>query len=130
MNFNFFSFFVQNEIILFKISIINIFNSLLRLSRDLKKIIICNGVRNADNATWNKLLSKYNENQDDDDILAGLGCTSNKGLLNSYLKMAINDSYLGGNRDKIFKAVYEGSDLGVDVSLDFLNSNIHDLLLR
>ncbi|KAG8040094.1 hypothetical protein G9C98_001210 [Cotesia typhae] len=99
------------------------------LSRDLKKIIICNGVRNADNATWNKLLSKYNENQDDDDILAGLGCTSNKGLLNSYLGMAINDSYLGGNRDKIFKVVYEGSDLGVDVSLDFLNSNIHDLLL-
>ncbi|XP_044585649.1 membrane alanyl aminopeptidase-like [Cotesia glomerata] len=100
------------------------------LSRNLKKIIICNGVRNADNATWNKLLSKYNDNQDDDDdILAGLGCTSNKGLLNSYLRMAINDSFLGGNRDKIFKAVYEGSDLGVDVSLDFLNSNIHDLLL-
>lgn len=97
---------------------------------DLKKVIICSGVRSADKNTWNKLLLKYKENNNDNDILNGLGCTSDTEVLKMYLDIAINNSLPVTDRDTIFKAVYTGSDVGVDVTLDFLKDKIHYFLAR
>ncbi|XP_034941475.1 uncharacterized protein [Chelonus insularis] len=92
------------------------------LSPDLKSVVLCGGVRSANRVSWNKLLQKY-KNEQDENLITALGCTSDVEILKDYLRMTFNGTLKSANRDQVFKSVYSGSENGINVALDFIISD-------
>ncbi|XP_063992148.1 uncharacterized protein LOC135170322 [Diachasmimorpha longicaudata] len=92
------------------------------LPPNLKNTIICAGIRNADQATWDKIYAKQ-IGLEEKNLLGPLGCSSNVNILKSYLSKAMNESIAADDRDEIFEAVISRNDEGVNVALDFILAN-------
>ncbi|XP_015127623.1 aminopeptidase N [Diachasma alloeum] len=92
------------------------------LEPNLKGVVLCAGIRNTDQATWDKLFAKYLAGEENA-LLTALGCSSNTNILKGYLTKAMNTSVSTTNRDGIFSTVTFSSDEGVDVALDFILAN-------
>uniref|UniRef100_A0A0C9R2S6 Aminopeptidase n=1 Tax=Fopius arisanus TaxID=64838 RepID=A0A0C9R2S6_9HYME len=97
------------------------------LSPDLKGVVLCAAVRNADQALWNKLYAKYLAGEENA-LLRALACSSNNKILEGYLTKALSASVSTENRDEIFSAVTTSSEEGVNnVALDFVLANANKI---
>ncbi|KMQ91241.1 aminopeptidase n [Lasius niger] len=97
-----------------------------KLSPDLKREIICAGLRKADAETWNKAVEKYKKSNDVDerlDILLGLGCATSKEIIKNFLDLTIKEDPFTDTLSAL-DSIFEGNAGSFDSILDFINEHI------
>ncbi|XP_070160927.1 aminopeptidase N [Polyergus mexicanus] len=98
-----------------------------KLSPDLRRGIICAGLRKGDADTWQKTLKKFQDSIDINergDILSGLGCASMENvdkLLSSTIKENAKDIF------SVMSSIAAGNAKSVDALLDFINKYIEEI---
>jgi hypothetical protein len=97
-----------------------------RLPTDLRRGILCAGLRTANNETMKKALNKYINSTDEDekaDILGGLGCITSKEIINEFLLLTFE-------KDLLFDAlnsVCTGNAASFNVIMKFIVQNIEKI---
>ncbi|XP_057330693.1 aminopeptidase N-like [Microplitis mediator] len=89
---------------------------------DIRREMLCAGIRGADKDTWNKLLSKFLINKDDDVLLA-LMCSSDYQLLQKLMTMFVKGELIDKNPWLFFVGIAQYSTNGVDAILKFIDNN-------
>ncbi|XP_029666932.1 aminopeptidase N-like [Formica exsecta] len=98
-----------------------------KLSPDLRRGIICAGLRKANAETWQNTLKKFQDSTDIDergDILNGLGCASMENidkLLNSTIEENAKDIF------SVMNSIAAGNAKSFDALLDFINKHINEI---
>ncbi|KYN14240.1 Aminopeptidase N [Trachymyrmex cornetzi] len=100
-----------------------------KLLPDLRRGILCAGLRNASAQIWNATLQKYKTTEDKDekaDILAGFGCATSKETIQKFLALTLEkDSDID-----IFAAlnsICAGNAESFDILVEFINDNIETI---
>ncbi|KYN33599.1 Aminopeptidase N [Trachymyrmex septentrionalis] len=100
-----------------------------KLLPDLRRGILCAGLRNASAQIWNATLQKYKTTEDKDekaDILAGLGCATSKENVQKFLALTLEkDSDID-----IFAAlnsICAGNHESFDILVEFINDKIETI---
>ncbi|XP_053595158.1 aminopeptidase N-like isoform X2 [Microplitis demolitor] len=89
---------------------------------DIRREMLCAGIRSANKDTWNKLLSKFLINKDDD-ILLALMCSSDNQLLQKLMTMFVKGELIDRNPWLFFLGIAQQSTNGVDVIFEFIDEN-------
>ncbi|XP_011050630.1 PREDICTED: aminopeptidase N-like [Acromyrmex echinatior] len=100
-----------------------------KLLPDLRRGILCAGLRNASPQIWNATLQKYKTTKDKDekaDILAGLGCATSKETIQKFLALTLEkDSDID-----IFAAlnsICAGNAESFDILIEFIKDKIETI---
>ncbi|XP_057326990.1 aminopeptidase N-like [Microplitis mediator] len=89
---------------------------------DIREEMLCAGIRGADQDTWNKLLSKFLINKDNDLLLA-LMCSSDNQLLQKLMTMFVKGELIDRNPWLFFVGIAQYSTNGVDAILEFIDKH-------
>lgn len=103
------------------------------LNQNLKSIILCMMLENANGTVWNQVYEKYLESQDTTEqalILTALGCSRNPAILENYLDLAINTASKISSTVTAVQAVYNGNEIGLNVTLNYIVDNSHGFLIQ
>ena len=106
---------------------------IFRIKPNLKSVVLCNGLKNATEAVWNKTYKKYLNSKDSSEkaiILAGLGCSRNETILKNYLNLVVDRKSQINSTLTAFKTVYTSSAIGFNVTLDFIIKKSHAILIQ
>ncbi|EAT35030.1 AAEL012783-PA [Aedes aegypti] len=97
---------------------------------NLKGVVYCNGLRNADRNTFQYVLDRMHRSQDPSDrmlLISALGCSENTALLEMYLATSLDETgdfgYRGQERSRVFSAVYVNGRVGLETAMKFLDAN-------
>lgn len=97
---------------------------------NLKSVVYCNGLRNADRDTFLFVLDRMYRSQDPSDrvlLISALGCSESPELLQLYLESSLDESgdasYRGQERSRVLSAVYVNGKVGLEQALKFLDEN-------
>ncbi|XP_015378503.1 PREDICTED: aminopeptidase N-like, partial [Diuraphis noxia] len=97
------------------------------LPKELKSVIYCQAMKYGGEDEWNFLWERYqrsNSNSEKDDMLVGLGCSSETWLLNRYLNWSLDNSTIRmQDANAVFSAI-ASNDVGFSLAKDFLYNNI------
>ncbi|XP_018399656.1 PREDICTED: aminopeptidase N-like [Cyphomyrmex costatus] len=100
-----------------------------KLLPDLRRGILCAGLRNASAQIWNEALQKYKTTKDKDekaDILAGLGCATSKEIVQKFLALTVEkDSHV--DIFAVVNSIYAGNAESFDILVEFINDNIETI---
>lgn len=103
------------------------------ISPNARAAVYCTAIREGNQEKWEFLWEKYrsaNFASEKKIILDALGCSSDKETLNSYLRIALNQSSIRKQDiNAVFASVYNSGEFGVDTIIDFLINNyemLHD----
>nr|ADK11711.1 aminopeptidase N [Sitophilus oryzae] len=109
----------------------------VRPDKNLRSIVYCYGLKHSTNISrdWEFLWSAFSNTSlstEQVTILAALGCSSNESILLGYLNKTLTDDSGIRSQDyaSVFAAVYQNSEIGVDVALDFFSDNYNSILER
>ncbi|KAH0548822.1 hypothetical protein KQX54_002778 [Cotesia glomerata] len=91
------------------------------LLEDIRKEILCAGIRSAGKETWEKLLEKYLIDKDDT-ILFALMCSSNYELLNELITMFITGQLVQKNPWYFLIKIAHQSTIGLDTIIRFIDN--------
>ncbi|XP_012230687.2 putative aminopeptidase-2 [Linepithema humile] len=103
-----------------------------RIPRNARPAVYCTAIRKGTTDDWKFLWNQYlstNFGSEQKIIINALGCSENKATLYNYLETAIKeyDPVTAEIRKQdvlaVFASVYSGSQLGVEITLNFLISN-------
>ncbi|XP_072748201.1 aminopeptidase N [Anoplolepis gracilipes] len=100
-----------------------------QLSPDLKKGIICAGLRKEDITTWKKAEQKYRNSKDKDEqaeILAGLGCTTSDDITNTFLNLSIGENPIT-DIFSVMNSIATGNAQSFDILLNFINTHSEEI---
>ncbi|XP_033214179.1 aminopeptidase N-like isoform X2 [Belonocnema kinseyi] len=103
------------------------------LNPNLKSIVLCTMLENANETIWNRVYEKYLETEDTTEqvlILTNLGCSKNPVILKKYLDLAINTTSKINNTITAVQAVYNGNEIGLNVTLNYIVDNSHGFLIH
>ncbi|EFN87053.1 Aminopeptidase N [Harpegnathos saltator] len=100
-----------------------------------KAAAYCAAIKNGTSGDWNFLWNKYLETNFASEklvIINALGCSRDPDVLDNYLKKVFNDGNKGVVFRKkdvptVFASVYGSSQLGINVTLDFIRHNLQNL---
>jgi hypothetical protein len=106
-----------------------------KISNDLMQVTLCHGLRNASFELWNATFTKVlqlKEAKDEkdktirDNLITALGCSNNQTILENYLSFAFSDDtpQLNTSAATVIKAVYDNSEAGVNIALNFITNRI------
>ncbi|XP_012524023.2 uncharacterized protein LOC105829586 [Monomorium pharaonis] len=111
-------------------------NSIERIPRNARPAVYCTALKQGNTDDWDFLWKQYlkeNFATEKKIIITALGCSTNKTVLQDYLRKAIK-KYDPANADirrqdvsAVFTSVYSQSRVGVNVTLDFLMANNDEL---
>lgn len=93
---------------------------------DLQSVVYCNGLRTADEATFNFIMNKLEKSLDQGErtlLISALGCSQNSALLNMYLSKALTDTFRLQERLRVLTAVTVNGKIGLDLTMDFIVKN-------
>ncbi|CAG5101657.1 Similar to ANPEP: Aminopeptidase Ey (Gallus gallus) [Cotesia congregata] len=90
------------------------------LLEDVRKEILCAGIRSADKETWEKLLEKYSIDKDDT-ILFALMCSSKYELLEQLIMLYIDNQLPTKNPWFFFMTIAQQSTTGLDAIIQFIS---------
>ncbi|XP_050466418.1 putative aminopeptidase-2 [Cataglyphis hispanica] len=107
-----------------------------RIPCNARPAVYCTAIKEGNILDWNFLYEQYlNTNFDSERkiIINALGCSTDKAVLKIYLQAAIqkyNTAAIIRRQDvsAVFASVYSASQLGVNFTLDFLITNISEVL--
>lgn len=107
--------------------------------QNVRGVIYCAALRyntvDSFNIVWQRLLSSTDAG-DRNQLFTALGCTRNENSLDEYLKSSLsstnteNIQYNAGDYVRIFNAVYQGSQLGLEKAIQFLTANLDEAYQR
>ncbi|XP_071569032.1 aminopeptidase N-like [Temnothorax nylanderi] len=98
-----------------------------RIPSDLKESIYCNGIKEANVSTWNKLMDRYFIKQDNN-ILESLTCSKNPDILINFINTSASNEIIIQNDEYcniILSIIQKHSD--DDVVLDYMLSNLDEI---
>nr|XP_019531217.2 aminopeptidase N [Aedes albopictus] len=97
---------------------------------NLKSVVYCNGLRNANRDTFLFVWDRMHRSQDPSDrvlLISALGCSQDPELLELYLETSLDEtgdaSYRGQERSRVFSAVYVNGKVGLETAMKFLAEN-------
>ncbi|XP_055638196.1 aminopeptidase N-like [Toxorhynchites rutilus septentrionalis] len=97
---------------------------------NLRSVVFCNGLRNADRDTFLFVWDRMQRSQDPSErtlLMNALGCSQNAELLRLYLDTSLDESsdtnYRDQERSRVFSAVYSNGQVGLETSMKFLDVN-------
>lgn len=97
---------------------------------DLRNGILCAGIRNADQETWNKTLDKYTSTKDSDkkaEILNILGCATSEEIVQNFLLLSIEEDHVIDVFTTL-DTIYEHNLGCFDIVIDFILENIDKII--
>lgn len=100
------------------------------INPNLKSVVYCNGLRNAERNSFLFIWDRMQRSQDPAErtlITNALGCSQDADLLNLFLETSLDDSpdtnYRGQERSRVFSSVYSGGKVGLETAMRFLDKN-------
>ncbi|EFN87059.1 aminopeptidase N [Harpegnathos saltator] len=100
-----------------------------KLPADLRDVILCAGLRYADQHRWNVTLEKYKNTNDESEkaaILNGLGCVQSKKIIETFLDLSLEDKPDIGIFETL-NTIYSNNAGCFDILMDFINKNIEKI---
>uniref|UniRef100_U5EWR8 Aminopeptidase n=1 Tax=Corethrella appendiculata TaxID=1370023 RepID=U5EWR8_9DIPT len=102
-----------------------------KVNPNTRNSIYCNGLRNANADTFNKVLTDLHQSQDAAErvlLISVLGCSENEELLEKYLNtsLAVNSTefnYREQERISVLRTVYTNGKNGAKIALNFIDEN-------
>ena len=95
--------------------------------------MLCTILENANETTWTKVYEKYLESQDITEqtlLLKSLGCSKNATILENYLDLIISPSSKINSTFVALQAVYNGNEIGLNVTLNFIVDKSHGFIMQ
>ena len=100
---------------------------------DLQELVFCGGMRRGTLENFLFLLDQHMQ-RGKKRILRSMACTSDTEILRYYITAVVNESAIvhlkEHDRVDVFMAVLEGSDLGVEVALNFAKQYLEQILIK
>lgn len=100
------------------------------INPNLKSVVYCNGLRNAERNSFLFIWDRMQRSQDPAErtlITNALGCSQDAELLNLFLETSLDASgetnYRGQERSRVFSSVYSGGKVGLETAMRFLDKN-------
>ncbi|XP_058836977.1 uncharacterized protein LOC131693281 [Topomyia yanbarensis] len=97
---------------------------------NLKGVVYCNGLRNADRDTFLYVWDRMQKSQDPAErslLTTALGCSQNAELLTVFLETSLDETgdanYRGQERARVFSSVYTNGKVGLETGIKFLAEN-------
>ncbi|XP_015517533.2 aminopeptidase N [Neodiprion lecontei] len=104
------------------------------ITPNLKSVVYCTGIRNANSTIWNLMWNKYlatDLSSEQIRILRGLGCSEDTDILNNYMALATTSGSGIRSQDSstAFQSVYTyGSANNIEPALDYIINNLEAII--
>ncbi|XP_071650933.1 aminopeptidase N-like [Temnothorax longispinosus] len=102
-----------------------------RTSFPEKSLTFCNGIKQANETIWNKLLYMYNTNMSGP-TLYSLGCSKNRTIIEKFLNMTISEEspIVKSDIRRVIDSVLRGDFPNIDMVIDFIANHWDKLITR
>lgn len=123
---------LKNTCVIYSLGVTNRHNRkpyVRRLPMDLRSGILCAGLRNTDEKTWNMTLERYLGSTNEDEkaaILNGLGCVTSENITKKFLALTIEDNPVVNIFDAL-ASIYTGNSASFDVLIEFIQKNMEKI---
>ncbi|XP_055525034.1 aminopeptidase N-like [Wyeomyia smithii] len=98
---------------------------------NIKSLVYCHGLRDADRDTFLFVLDRMQRSQDSAErsqLLGSLGCPQDAVLLRTFLETSLDETvgtnYRGQERTRVLSSVVNGGKVGLEIAMEFLEANV------